>query len=127
MDNGENGQQLHDGARYIKRVTVRSGNRIFLVNVDEVDWIEAADNYVRLHCKTGKHLVRATLTAFERFLDPQRFQRIHRSAIVNLDRIRELQPWSSGEYVIFLQDDTRLKLSRGFKDRFQQHLRSGVR
>lgn len=105
--------------RYLKRFIVRDGGRLFFVRTEDVDWIEAADNYVRLHCPDGTHLVRGTLTMLEEKLDPGSFLRIHRSAMVNVDRIKEMQPWTSGEYIVLLRNGTKLKLSRTFKDRLQ--------
>lgn len=103
--------------RYLKRFIVRDGGRLYFIRTEDIDWIEAADNYVRLHCQNAAHLVRGTLGALEARLDPDSFLRIHRSAMVNLDRVKEMQPWSSGEYIVLLQDGTKLKLSRTFKDR----------
>jgi len=111
------GRAFHSMRRYLKRFIVRDGGRLFFIRTEDIDWIEAADNYVRLHCQSAAHLVRGTLGALEARLDPDSFLRIHRSAMVNLDRVKEMQPWSSGEYIVLLQDGTRLKLSRTFKDR----------
>lgn len=108
--------------RYLKRFIVRDGGRLFFIRAEEIDWIEAADNYVRLHCNGGMHLIRATLATLEGKLDPDLFLRIHRSTIVNVDRIKEMQPWNSGEYIVFLHNGTKLKLSRTFKDRLHDHL-----
>jgi two-component system, LytTR family, response regulator len=81
-----------DAGRRLERLMVKSDGRIFFVRIDDVDWIEAAGNYVRLHVGKENHLLRETLTALEKKLDPARFVRIHRSTVVNLERIRELQP-----------------------------------
>jgi two-component system LytT family response regulator len=102
------------------RVLVKSGARVLFVRTDEIDWVEAADNYVRLHIGSETHLVRDTLHDFEQRLDRNRFARIHRSTIVNLDRIRELQPLFHGEYAVLLHDGTRLTLSRRYRDRLQE-------
>jgi two-component system, LytTR family, response regulator len=107
--------------RYLKRFIVRDGSRLYFIRVDDIDWIEAADNYVRLHCREASHVVRGTLATLESKLDPDLFMRIHRSVMVNVDRIKEMQPWNSGEYIVFLHDGTQLKLSRTFKDRLQHH------
>ena len=75
-----------------------------------------------MHVGKASHLIRATVSALEASLDPDRFARIHRGTIVNLDRIRELQPWFAGDYLVRLEDGTRLKLSRTFRDRLQARL-----
>ena len=93
--------------------------------VGEVDWIEAADNYVRVHAGPERHLVRETMGAMEARLDPARFARIHRSTIVNLARIRELQPTFNGEYAVLLHTGTKLTLSRGYRDALRSRLGEG--
>lgn len=103
--------------RTIDRIAVRSKGRIIFVRVSTVDWIEAADNYVRLHAAGQSHIVRERISALEQRLDPQRFVRVHRSTIVNVDSIVELQPWTSGEMIILMKDGARLKLSRSYRDR----------
>ena len=103
----------------LERILVRSGGRVLLVAADEVDWIEAAGDYLRLHVGPARHLLRETMGALEARLDPRRFVRIHRSTIVNVSRIRELQPYFNREYVVLLRDGTRLKLSRGYRERLE--------
>ena len=106
----------------VERLVVKSGGRVFFLRTDEIDWIEAAGNYVRLHLGAESHLFRETMNRMEARLDTTRFARIHRSRIVNTDRIKELQPWFNGDYVVVLRDGTRLTLSRGYRDRLQQRL-----
>jgi two-component system LytT family response regulator len=101
------------------RIPIKAGGRILFVPVDQIDWLEAADNYVRIHAGNETHLVRDTLSEFEARLDPAHFVRIHRGTIVNLERVKELQPLFHGEYTVLLIDGTRLTLSRRFKDRLQ--------
>ena len=101
---------------------VRSDGRLYFVRVDDIDWIEAAGNYVKLHVGRDTHLMRETMAGIEKLLDPSRFLRIHRSAIVNLDRVREMQPWFSGEYTVILRDGTQLRLSRVYRDRLETWL-----
>ena len=108
--------ELRRPGSYVERILVRSDGRIRLVPVVEIDWIEAADNYVRLHVGAERHLLRETMASLERRLDPDRFGRIHRSAIVNLASVRELQPTFNGEYAVFLRSGARLTLSRGYRD-----------
>lgn len=98
--------------RQLDRIMIRDGDRIFFQKVDDIDWIEAADYYVRIHTSGKVHQIRETLTSLEERLDPRRFARIHRSAIVNVDRILELQPYFNGAYVVVLEDGTELRLSR---------------
>jgi two-component system, LytTR family, response regulator len=104
------------------RLVVKSGGRVFFVRTDEIEWIEAAGNYVRLNLENQTHLFRETMTQMEARLDPQRFVRIHRSRIVNADRIKELQPWFNGEYVVVLRNGTQLRLSRSYRERLEQQL-----
>ena len=106
----------------LERLVVKSGGRVFFLRTDEIDWIEAAGNYVRLHLGDEAHLFRETMNRMEGRLDSRRFVRIHRSRIVNTERIKELQPWFNGEYVVILRDGTRLTLSRGYRDRLQDQL-----
>jgi len=104
------------------RLVVKSSGRLFFLRADEIDWIEAAGNYVRLHLGTEAHLLRETMNSIESRLNPELFYRIHRSHIVNIERVRELQPWFNGEYVVFLRDGTRLTLSRGYREKLQERI-----
>lgn len=105
--------------RPLTRFLVRSRGRMHLVPVDEVDWIGAAGNYVELHVGSETHLVRGTLQSLERRLPQTTFARIHRSTIVNLDRVRALHPWSHGDFQVELRDGTELRLSRRYRDRLE--------
>jgi two-component system, LytTR family, response regulator len=108
--------------RYLKRLLVKNGSRTVLLQTGEIDWIESAGNYVRLHVGRERHLLRETMAALEEKLDPERFVRIHRSTMVNLERVRELEPFFHGDYVLKLLDGTRLTLSRTYRDRLQERL-----
>jgi two-component system LytT family response regulator len=99
------------------RFAVRTPGRVFFVKQEEIDWIEAADNYVCLHVGADTHLLRETMNSIEQRLDASKFARIHRSTIVNLDRIKELRPWFHGEYVVILRQGTELTLSRSYRDK----------
>ena len=110
----------------VERLVVKSGGRVFFLRTDEIDWIEAAGNYVRLHLGQESHLFRETMNRMESRLDRRRFARIHRSRIVNTERIKELQPWFNGDHVVILRDGTRLTLSRGYKEKLQQRLGKGL-
>ncbi|HEU5041935.1 MAG TPA: LytTR family transcriptional regulator DNA-binding domain-containing protein [Gemmatimonadales bacterium] len=107
---------------YAERIAVRQEGRVVFVRVDEVEWIEAADYCVRLHAGGRVHLIRESMRELEARLDPARFVRIHRSALVNLARIRELEPHFHGEYVVVMQDGARLRLSRGRRDHLHRLL-----
>jgi two-component system LytT family response regulator len=101
---------------------VRRGSRVVVVPTDAVDWIEADGDYVRLHAGPERHLLRETMGRLETQLDRGRFVRIHRSLIVNVERIAELHPQPNREYVVVLRDGTRLKLSRSYRDRLDARL-----
>ena len=91
---------------------IRSGGRILFLRVEEIDWIAAEDNYVGLHVGRETYLLRSTMASMEERLDAASFLRIHRSTIVNLDRIRELKPLFHGDYSVLLHDGTKLTLAR---------------
>ena len=116
--------ELRAREQYTDRLLVKSDGRVTVLQVDEVDWIEAADNYARVHTSRGKFLIREPIKTLERKLDPRQFARVHRSAIVNLARVRELQPLFGGEYVIILSTGAKLTLSRGYRDAFRARLGS---
>lgn len=103
----------------LTRLVVREDGRTFFLRAEEIDWIEAADYVARVHAHGKVHVLRETMATLESRLDPARFFRVHRSAIVNLDRIRELQPYFHGESVVILQDGTQLKLSRTRRDKLE--------
>jgi two-component system LytT family response regulator len=103
--------------RYLERVAVRSPGKTFFVNVSDLDWLAAAENYVELHAGGATHLVHVSLSALEKSLDPALFLRIHRSIIVNIGRIRELRSTEHGEYVVVLQNGIRLQSSRSYHGR----------
>ena len=103
-------------------LVIKSAGRIFFLAVEEIDWVEAADNYVRIHAGSKGHLMRETLQSLEGRLDPAKFLRIHRSTIVNIDRIRELQPMFHGDYAVRLRDGTELTLSRNYRNNLGESL-----
>ena len=98
-----------------ERLLVADNGRSFFVRTSDVDWMEAARNYVRLHAGNRVHTVRTTLAALEARLDPERFRRISRSALVNLDRVREVQPWFHGDAIVILETGGRVVLSRRYR------------
>ena len=107
---------------WVDRLLVKQSDRHVLVRTASIQWIEAEDNYVRLHVEGTSHLLRQTMTGLLARLDPAQFRRIHRSAIVNLDCIKEFQPWTGGDYLVIMRDGTRLTLSRTFRDQFGEWL-----
>jgi two-component system LytT family response regulator len=115
----EDARRARKPDQYLERVVIKTGGRIFFLGVEEIDWIEAADNYVRLHSGKESHLVQGTMSKLESCLDPKLFLRVHRSAIVNVTRIKELQPLFHGEYVIILTSGKELTSSRGYRDKLQ--------
>jgi two-component system LytT family response regulator len=114
--------QATTGPAPLERVVVKTGGRIFFLKTAEVDWIEAYGNYVRLHTGQAAYLLREPLSSLEAQVDPKRFLRIHRSALVNVERIREMQPMFHGQYVVILHDGTRLTLSRRYRSKLQKSL-----
>ncbi len=108
-------RQLKGPKKQAERFVVKSGGRVFFLKNDEIDWIEAAGNYVRLHVGTETHLLRETMNAIQKKLDPALFIRIHRSTFVNIEKIKELQPWFHGEYVVIMRDGTQLTMSRSYR------------
>ena len=102
---------------YPGRIMVNQDGRLFFVKTVEIRYIAAAEKYVQLHAKSGKYLLRETMNHLEERLDPSQFVRIHRSHIVNIDRIREMHPGSHGDYVAILQDGEELIVSRRYRDR----------
>ncbi len=97
---------------YLQRIPVSQNGRIRLVAVEEIEWIEASGNYARLHSGTSIYEIRETLTSLERKLDPNGFARVHRSAIVNLHRVKEIHPWFHGHHVILLESGRKVRMSR---------------
>jgi two-component system, LytTR family, response regulator len=110
-------EELHEERKYSERLIVKSSGRVFFVRTEEIDWVEASGNYVKIHTKNDAHLLRESMKNMEGKLDPKTFVRIHRSAIVNIDHIKELEPWFHGEYIVIMRDGTRLTASRVFSDR----------
>jgi two-component system LytT family response regulator len=112
--------ELKPPPRPLERLAVKTGGRVIFVKLSELDYIEAAHNYVELHVEKHSHLLRETLNSIEARLPPDRFVRISRSVIVNIERVKELQPLFYGEYTVTLQNGTRLTLSRRHRDSLQR-------
>jgi len=119
-------EEYKSEGKALERLVVKASGRVFFLRVEEIDWIEAAGNYVRLHVGKEAHLLRDTMSSVETRLDPKRFLRIHRSTIVNIERIQELQPLFHGDYVVILRDGKQLNLSRGYRQRLQEVFGKGV-
>ncbi|HNV75563.1 MAG TPA: LytTR family DNA-binding domain-containing protein [Gemmatimonadaceae bacterium] len=116
------GQAAMPRTRFLDRLMVKHDGRVFFVKVSDVDWFEASGNYVRVHTGKVSHLIRETMHHVEAQLDPSMFVRIHRAVIVNIDRIKELQPWFAGDYVVILRDGRQLKLSRTYREHLQSRM-----
>src|SRR5512143_1347090 len=107
---------------HLERLVIKMNGHVFFIKSEEIDWLEAEGNYVRLHAGKESYLLRYTISALESQLDPKRFIRVHRSAIVNIDRITELQPWFHGEYRIILREGVQLTLSRTYREKLHDLL-----
>ena len=102
--------------KYLDRLVIKAGGRVTFLKTEEIDWIEAAGNYIRLYIGKDSHLLRETMNNIQTKLDPEKFLRIHRSTILKIDRIKELQPWYHGEYVVTLENGKQLTSSRSYRD-----------
>ncbi len=102
--------------RYSERLSFKDGSKVVMLDAHEIEWIDAAGDYMCIHAGGKTHIIRETMKALQTRLDPARFQRIHRSAIVNVGRVKELHPHSNGEYFLVLDNGSELKLSRSYKD-----------
>jgi two-component system LytT family response regulator len=119
-------ESMRGERRYLQRLVAKSGGRVLFLKLADIDWLKATGNYVTLHAGKESHMLRTTMNALEPKLDPEQFARIHRSAIVNLDRVRELQPLFRGEHVLILKDGTQLSVGRAFRAKLLQQIGSGV-
>jgi two-component system, LytTR family, response regulator len=115
-------QDVSPERKAMDRLVIKSDGRVVFLKTREVDYAEAAGNYLSLHVGKDTYLIRETMNAFEARLDPEKFLRIHRSTIVNIERIKEVQQWFKGEYVVTLRDGTELSLSRTYRDKLRQFL-----
>ncbi len=108
------------------RIAIRNNGRVIFLKLSDIDWIEAADNYVCLHSGRETHILRETMGELEARLDAARFIRVHRSAIVNIDRIKELQPWFRGDYKVVLSDGKELTLTKNHREKLESRLLLGA-
>jgi two-component system LytT family response regulator len=109
-----------DEPKGVERLAIKSVGQVCFVKISEIDWIEAADYYACLHVGAKTHILRRSMSDLERDLPSTSFCRIHRSTIVNLDRVRALELEKDGEYEVLLDDGTRLRLSRGYREAFRK-------
>lgn len=112
--------EVRSAAKPVDRLLIKTDGRVLLLKVEDIDWVEAADNYVNLHAGSDSHLMRETMNSLEGKLPVEKFMRISRSTIVNLERIKELQPMFHGEYVVILKNGTKLTLSRSYRDKLDK-------
>ena len=110
--------------KFLDRLVIKAGGRVTFLKTEEIDWIEAAGNYVRLYIGKDSHLLRDTMNNIQTKLDPEKFLRIHRSTILKIDRIKELQPWYHGEYVVTLENGKQLTSSRSYRDKLGKLLQN---
>jgi two-component system LytT family response regulator len=113
-------EHIESHKKSLDRILVKSAGKVFFLKFDEIDWVESAGNYVKLHVGSESHLLRETMSEMERKLGDEKFVRIHRTVIVNLDRIKELQPWFNGEYIVILNNGIKLTASRGYKKKLSE-------
>jgi two-component system, LytTR family, response regulator len=118
-------EELKAGPRYLERLVIKNGGRVFFLHVQDVHCIEAEGNYVRVYDNQKGYLLRETISSLEEQLDPKQFLRIHRSAIVKIDRIKEMQPWFHGEYRIIMENGKQLALSRNYRSNLQDAVGNG--
>jgi len=112
-------EELKAGPRYLERLVVKTEGRVFFLDVDDIHCIEAEGNYIRVYNGQKTYLLRETISGLESQLDPKKFLRIHRSSIVRIDKIKELQPWFHGEYHVVLENGKQLTLSRNYRSNLQ--------
>jgi two-component system, LytTR family, response regulator len=113
-------QQLTQSPRFLGRIALRSGGRISFVNVEDLLYVQAAENYVQLHLKAARHLLHVPIATLESSLDPDMFLRIHRSLIVNVGHVQELETGPHGEYIVVLKNGARLQSSRSYHDKIKK-------
>jgi len=116
-------ESIRSERRANDRVAIHTDEGVYFVRIPDIDWLEASGNYIKIHTGVQEHLLRSSLKSFEERLDPDRFLRVHRSAIINVDSIQRLEPWFHGEYSVVLRDGTRLTSSRTYSERLRSMVR----
>lgn len=117
-------KDIKNEPKYLKRLTVRSRGKTVFVAVDEIDYIEAEGNYLSVQTGKEAHLIRSAMHQFENRLDPEKFARIHRSTIINIDRVKEMHPLFNGDQSVIMKNGKELVLSRNYRDRLKDLLES---
>ena len=110
--------------KYLRRLTVKSRGRTIFLTVDDIDYVEAEGNYLSLQVGKEMHLIRSAMHQFENRLDPEKFARIHRSTIINIDRVKEMHPLFNGDQLVIMKNGKELVLSRNYRDRLKDLLES---
>ena len=116
--------ELKSNREYTDRLLVKTGGKALFLRVEEIDWVEAQGNYLTLHRGTGSYVIRQTMSEMEVSLDPSKFLRIHRSTIVNIERIKEMRPMFRGDHGVLLDNGTRLTLSRNYRHKVPAFMKS---
>ena len=111
-------EDIKTGSKFLKRLTIKLTGRTILLPTDEIDWIETHGNYLKVHAGRDSHLIRGTMQSLETKLDPEKFVRVHRSVIVNVEKIKEIYPRSNGDQDLVLHNGRQLMLSRNYRDKF---------
>lgn len=111
-------EDIKAGSKFLKRITIKLTGHTILLPIDEIDWIESYGNYLKLHAGRESHLIRGTMQSLETKLDPEKFVRVHRSTIVNIEKIKQIYPRSNGDQDLVLHDGQQLMLSRKYRDQF---------
>ncbi|MBA2646447.1 MAG: response regulator transcription factor [Pyrinomonadaceae bacterium] len=114
-------ESLKPEQKYLERLMIKSSGRVIFLRTEEIEWIEAEGNYLRIHAGREAYMLRETMNNLAARLDPNKFARIHRSTLVNIERIKELQPMFGGDYVVILHNGTQLTLSRSYRDKLLEH------
>lgn len=109
--------ELKAKQKHLQRILLKTNNKMVVIKTDDINWINAEEKYVNIYVGKQIHLYRETISSLEQLLDPEKFVRIHRSHIINIDFLKEISPWSHGDHVIILKDNTQLHLGRSYKDR----------
>ncbi|HKU77553.1 MAG TPA: LytTR family DNA-binding domain-containing protein, partial [Pyrinomonadaceae bacterium] len=111
-------EDIKAGSKFLKRLTIKLTGRSILLPTDEIDWIETHGNYVKVHAGRESHMIRGTMQSLETKLDPEKFVRVHRSVMVNVEKIKEIHPRSNGDQDLLLQNGQQVVLSRNYRERF---------
>ncbi|HJR52849.1 MAG TPA: LytTR family DNA-binding domain-containing protein [Gemmatimonadota bacterium] len=119
-------RELREAGRRPRRLVVRDGGRVSFISVEEIDWVESAGNYLRIHVGPDAHLIRGTIKGCTEKLDSESFLRISRSTIVNLDRVRAVHPWTRGELIVVMRDGTQLPTTGDHGRRLRERLKPGL-